>query len=107
MITRPSGLEISKVDLVFNFQNFEYIEIDLNHVNKGGRSQLVKENVAMIVTSLINETALAPSDEKVFGDDICSYFVKKGNFESKIYKLVFCICCDRPTSIGVITLHRV
>lgn len=106
MITRPDGLDIVKVELEFNFQSFEYLEIDLAHVNKDGRSNFTKDEVATIFVSLINGIALSSTDEKEFGDDICSYFVKSGDYESKKYKLVFCICSDRPTSIGVITLHR-
>ena len=107
LITRPDGLELIKVEVEFNFQSFEYLEIDLSHVNKDGRSNYIKEDVATIFISIIDGIYLSSTDEKEFEDYLCSYFVRSGSFENKNYKLVFCICSDRSTSIGVITLHRV
>jgi hypothetical protein len=107
LIKRPENLEINDVAIEFNFQNFEYLEIDLLHVNKDGRSSFSKEEVTKISCFLINNLNLVPSGEKDFGGETCSYFVRSGEYESKNYKLVFCICSDRPTTIGVITLHRV
>jgi len=106
LIIRPNGLEIIKVELEFNFQSFLFLEIDLVHVNKNSRSNYSKDEVAKIFVSIIAGTALRSVDEKEFGSDFCSYFVKTGQFESKEYRIVFCICSDRPASIGVITLYR-
>ncbi|MDD0852101.1 hypothetical protein HBN50_03290 [Halobacteriovorax sp. GB3] len=105
MIERPSGLEAVEVNIEFNFLNYTKLEIDLAHVNKDGRSSYSCEDVAEIVSHLLNGLRLEASDEKAFGEEICSYFVRSGAFEEKNYKLVFCICSDRPESIGVITLH--
>lgn len=107
MISRPSNLESISVNFEFNFQRITCLEIDLVHVNKNGRSKLTSKDVATIVESLVKSLILTASDEKEFGDEFCSYFVKRGEVESIEYKLVFCICSDRPTTLGVITLHRV
>ena len=107
MIKRPEGLSYIKVDLVFNFRSFTELEIDLSHINKDDRSNLKVEEVVKLVEQLLKNTTLLPSDKKEFGEDTCSYFVKVGKYENKRYKLVFCICSDKPESIGVITLHRV
>ena len=91
----------------FNYQNFEFLEIDLDHVNKNGRSNFSVKEVKDIVKALINGLRLMPSDVKSYGDEICSYFVRTGDYGDNSFKLVFCICSDRPTTIGVITLHRI
>lgn len=107
MIIRPDGLVIVEVNIEFNFLNYTKLEIDLAHVNKDERSSYTSDEVAKIVSHLLNGLRLEASDEKAFGEEVCSYFVRSGEFEDKNYKLVFCICSDRPESIGVITLHRV
>ena len=106
MIKRPKGLEIVELTVEFNFQKFTCLEIDLEHVNKDQRSNFSLEDVSQIVLVLIDNLRLSPSGEKEFGDDICSYFVRSASYEDKNFKLVFCICSDRPATIGVITLHR-
>lgn len=107
MIVRPDGLLIVEVDIEFNFLSYTKLEIDLAHVNKGERSSYTSKDVAEIVSHLLDGLRLEVSDEKSFGEEICSYFVRSGEFKDKRYKLVFCVCSDRPESIGVITLHRV
>ena len=107
VIERPNGLELVDVNIEFNFLKFTKLEIDLAHVNKNGRSTYSSNDVAKIVIHLLSGLVLEASDEKSFGDEVCSYFVRSGEFEEKNYKLVFCICSDRPETIGVITLHRV
>lgn len=107
MIERPEELETVEVDVQFNFQKFEFLEIDLKHINKNGRSNLSVLEVTEMVLGLINNRNLSPSGEKAFGDEMCSYFVRSGKRDGKKLKLVFCICSDRPTTIGVITLHRI
>lgn len=107
MILRPSDLEICDIWISFNLQVFESLEIDLTHVNKGGRSNFTKGEVKMICINIVEGLNLFPSAEKAFGDEYCTYYVRIGVIENKKYKLVFCVCSDRPKSIGVITLHRV
>lgn len=106
MIIRPDGLEIVDINLEFNFKTYLKLEIDMAHVNKDGRSNFTKDDVARIAIFLLTNLVLTPSDEKEFGEEICSYFVRTSEFEKKNYKLVFCICSDRPDTIGIITLHR-
>ena len=89
MIIRPEGLEIVEVDLEFNFSKFTKLEIDLSHINKDDRSKFSKDDVAKIVIAMLSGIQLSPSDEKEFGDDICSYFVRTASFKDKKYKLVF------------------
>lgn len=107
LIIRPDDLEIAEVNIAFNFLNYTKLEIDLAHVNKDRRSSYSSLDVVLIVSHLLDDLRLQASDEKSFGEEVCSYFVRSGEFEGKKYKLVFCICSDRPESIGVITLHRV
>jgi len=107
LILRPEKLEIIKVEIEFNFQKFDFLEIDIDHVNKNGRSEYTGKEVMKIFTKLVGNLNLAPSDEKSFGDEMCSYFVRSGEYKNKSFKTVFCICSDRPVTIGVITLHRV
>lgn len=107
MIIRPAGLEIVKASIEFNYRAFEYLEIDLEHVNRGKRSSYSADEVVKIVMSMINNLRLVPSGEKDFGNENCSYFVRSGSSNDKKFKLVFCICSDRPTTIGVVTLHRI
>lgn len=101
------GLEIVEVSAEFNYKTFGLLEIDLEHVNKDKRSNYSADEVVKIVLAMINNLRLAPSGEQEFGNETCSYFVRSGSCDDKNFKLVFCICSDRPTTIGVITLHRI
>lgn len=107
MIKRPLELEIVAASVEFNYKAFEFLEIDLEHVNKDKRSDYSADEVVKIVLIMIDNLRLVPSGEKDFGNETCSYFVRSGNCDDKNFKLVFCICSDRPTTIGVITLHRI
>lgn len=106
MIKRPEGLSYIEVRLSFNFKVYTKLEIDLGHINKNARSNFSIEEVTNIMASALENNALLACDEKEFGTEICSYFVKKLIYKKNNYKLVFCICSDREDSIGVITLHR-
>ena len=46
LIERPRGIETVAVDLKFNLQQFEYLEVDLGYVNKNGRSNFSLREVA-------------------------------------------------------------
>lgn len=107
MILRPSDLKICDIWISFNHQIYESLEIDLAHVNKGGRSNFTKDEAKMVFINIVEGLNLLPSAEKAFGDEYCTYYMRIGAIENKKYKLVFCVCSDRPKSIGVITLHRV
>lgn len=110
MIKRPENLLIDEVELVFNFQRFEALEIDLKHINHGkvGRrkSKFSKADVLLITIALLDNFFLEPSAIKKFETVHCAYFVLTGTYNDKKYKIVFCICSDRPKSIGIITLFR-
>ncbi len=107
MITRPSDLEIISANFEFNFQTISELEIDLAHVNKLERSKFTAMEVLNIISELVVNKNFSHSDYKEFGDEICTYYVKTGLVYEKKYKAVFCICSDKPNTIGVITLHRI
>jgi hypothetical protein len=107
LITRPVDLSIIRANFEFNFQNILELEIDLTHINKLGRSQFTEIDVLNIVSELIGNKILSPSSYKEFGDEHCTYYVKTSFLFEKKYKVVFCICSDKPNTIGVITLHRI
>lgn len=100
-------MKIVEVSLEFNFENFEFLELDMGHVNRDGRSNYTAREITLLVKGLIEGLRLSPSGIKEFGDDLCSYFVRTGMIKMKKYKMVFCICSDKPNTIGVITLHRI
>ena len=106
MILRPKTLANCEVKIKFNLQDYEGLEIDLAHVNKNKRTNYSIVEVADIFVSIINEMTLKPSDEKKFDDEFCAYYVKIGIYNKKNFKVVFCICSDRPRKLGVITLYR-
>jgi len=106
LILRPKELAFVQANILFNFHGYDALEIDLNHINKDGRTSFEISQVSTIVTILIHSTELLPSFEKIFDDEKCLYYVKMGIVDRKRYKLVFCICSDKPNYIGVITLHR-
>ena len=111
VIKRPELLIYSEVEILFNFKEISILEIDLEHINKGKNktrnNRLNAEEVVKIVTALISDLNLLFTDFKQFENDFCYYYSKIGNFNNKRFKLIFCICSDRPKTIGVITLFRV
>ncbi len=106
MLERPEGLQVVKINIEFNFHKFNILEIDLPHVNKNSRSNYSAKQVSAIANRLIDGQLLAPAGEKQFGKDFCTYYVKTDYFGKYQYKIVFCICSDRPNSLGIITMHR-
>lgn len=110
LITRPVDLIYKKVDLYFNCEFFSMLEIDLEHINQGRlssrRSRFTSEQVMEVVLTLLENERLIFEDKKEYGRESCSYYQKIGKFNERSYKLVFCICSDRPKTIGIITLFR-
>lgn len=106
MIERPKDLVTVDVEIEFNTVCYVRLEIDLGHVNKGGRSQYSVAEVGEIVKSFLDSQILQPSGNQFFGDYYCDYFVVKKEMNKNKYKLVFCVCSDRPDTIGVITLFK-
>lgn len=100
LIKRPKNLVYCEVDVEFNSDYFLALEIDLDHVNFGKKkartSNITALEVIEITTSLIMNKFLIPDDSKSFKDANCEYFSVIGKWQKKKYKLVFCVCSDRP-----------
>lgn len=107
VIKRPSDLYIVDVCLSFNYRMFQKLEIDLEHINKNGRSGFTIEMISHLICRLLGGKFLAPVAVKTYGIDSCEYFLIEENIFNKKYKLVFCICDDRPEAIGIITFFRI
>lgn len=111
MIKRPENLLIKELILIFNFVDFHFLEIDLRHINSGKlgvrQNMLSEDEIISISKYFIHNEILKPSGVQEYGEENCSYYAKRGFYKKKGYKIVFCICSDRPKSIGIITLFRV
>jgi hypothetical protein len=107
VITRPNDLIILGIELFFNQRLFFEIEIDLFHINKNGRSSFDALEIKDAFQRQLYGKTFAPSSTRGFGSEICEYFIVILDLGSKKHKLVFCICSDRPDTIGIITFHRV
>jgi hypothetical protein len=108
MINRPKYLELIECSLTFNDREFDRVEIDLLHINRNERSHLLAHEAFLILEKLIDGVVLKYHDEKVFENGVCQYFQETGRGNcNKWYKIVFCICSDRPKAIGLITLFRI
>lgn len=106
MLKRPHNLQSVSTSIFFNFNYYDCCEIDLEHINKNNRSHFSKYEVEKIIRSTLMGLTLRPKDSKSSGDVVCEYFVLQVFFEWNNLKIVFCICSDRPFTIGVITLFR-
>jgi len=107
VIKRPENLLFEPLYLNFNKKVFLGLEIDLDHVNKGKRSNLTIRDVTRIVLTELQFKILEPSGSRSFEPDNCDYFEIIFFLGPKKMKMVFCICSDRPRTIGVITLYQV
>lgn len=106
MILRPKHLVRSKISLQFNGFRFSEIEVDLEHVNQNKRSKLEVEDIEEILKSWVEQRFYSSAGEKKFGNEICTYYVVRKKYKAKPYKLVLCICSDKPSTLGVITFYR-
>lgn len=110
LIVRPENLLFCNVDLLFNFYHFSTIEMDISHINFGKKetrvSNYTSAEIIAIVLNFINDQDFMPEATRQFENESCDYFLYIGKYNGKNYKLIFCICSDRPNSIGVITLFR-
>jgi len=106
LIKRPDDLEIYPINLQMNRRRFDSIELNLAHINKEKRSNFLPEEVTLLFIQLVDGLSFDSVDEKKFGNDFCKYYVEIGKFGNKKFKVVFCICSDRPKSIGIITFYR-
>ena len=97
--------------MFFNGYEFDAVEIDLEHINRGKQklrqSQFDVEQVLNIIKILIHFEYLLSVGLRVFQDESYLYFAKSGIVKNKKYRIVFCICSDRPKTIGIITLFRI
>ena len=107
MVNRPERLLTVHALLFFNGRRFTKLEIDIDHINKDSRSRLRAEDVINIVFESLNGSLEEPCAVKSYGKWACSYFIRWPVVNGKKHKLVFCTCTDEPSTIGVITLHRV
>lgn len=111
VIKRPAGLIFCETSLIFNYGHYLKLEIDLDHIQLGKSktrsASLTLATVMEISELFINNEFLYPESEAKYGSDFCEYFSIINDYQSKKYKLVFCICTDRPHAIGILTLHRI
>ena len=111
VINRPAGLVFCEVSLIFNLSHYLKFEIDLDHINLGKKKMRIADlslaTVVEIAEKFINNQLLVPEAEKEYEADNCEYFSIMSTYKMKKFKLVFCICSDRPRAIGIITLHRI
>lgn len=112
MIKRPLDIVLCEVDLRFNKKQFFCLEIDINHINLGKngtrKSNYTVAEVAGIVLELISNIEFDPEphSSKQYENGLCEYFLIEEKYRAKDYKVVFCICSDRPRAIGIMTLFR-
>ena len=106
MIKRPDDLTVLSIDLSFNQRRFYEIEIDLIHINRNGRSTFSADDIKAIVVLNLSERFIVPLSSTNFGVESCEYFIMVVHIANKKYKLIFCICSDRPSTIGIVTFHR-
>ena len=89
MILRPVDLAIIGVTIEFNYQVCKFLEIDLPHINKDGRSTFSTEVLAFMIRRLIDKKFLIASSHKEFGQEFCSYYVINERVNKKCINLFF------------------
>ena len=107
MVPRPENLVSVDAKIIFNLHEFEKLEIDLVHINKNERSSFTPDDVEKIFLCLVENRYLEPVGYKYFSEHSCTYYIQSGVCETKRFKIVFCVCGDKPNTIGIITLHRI
>jgi hypothetical protein len=106
-VQRPKSLVTIDIFLEFNSVKITKLEIDLDHINKGSRSHFSVNDIAYFVGQILHKRKERPTDHKSYQQCTCWYFVKTRIVNGKKYKLVFCLCDDRPTTVGIMTFFRV
>jgi len=106
MLKRPNHLVYSDIKLNFNGRVFNEIEIDLNHINKGKRSVFTSASISNLLLKSVDGKVFSSSGHKKFGSESCTYFKIPLMYKKKIWRLVLCICSDKPNTLGVITFFR-
>ena len=106
MIKRPDSLEMIEVDLSFNSSPFHFVEVDLLHINKNNRSTITTAEIWEVVVLQIAGLEIRPVDSKQYANGYCDYFALEIRKKGIRSKLVWCVCSDKPSTIGVITYYR-
>ncbi len=112
MIIRPNSLISVKTNFGFNGLIITEVEIDINHVNFGKNKSKKRSNfnadfVAKVCNKFFSNKFLEDVGLKEFGDEVCRYFKIDSVFENKKYRMVICVCSDKPNTVGVITLYEI
>lgn len=107
VIKRPENLDYSPIDLFFNNDWFECLEIDLEHINKKGRSQFSAGDIAKVVKDVCENKILEPCGEAYYENEKCIYFEQVVFLHKVPHRLIMCICSDRLRNIGIISFYRV
>lgn len=111
MVPRPFKLSERLVEIFFNDLLYSVLEIDLEHINLGKsrtrNSDFTITEVVNIAVNFLDGDSKDMTDERIFGEYFCQYYVFKKDYRYKKYKMVVCICSDKPERIGIITLHRI
>jgi hypothetical protein len=109
-LQRPINLLVFKTNIIFNNDLYDELEFDIEHINQGRnkarKNNLSEKEVIRITKVLLDNDLLDSVGFKDYDKASCTYYVKTGIFETKKYKIVFCVCTDRPNSLGIITLFR-
>jgi hypothetical protein len=107
VIKRPVDLVEIEAELVFNSRPIDRIEVDLAHIIKNSRSNVTATEVWEIVVFNLSGATVMATDSKKYSDGSCDYFVRTIRYRTHWFKLVWCICNDRPTTLGIMTFYRI
>lgn len=107
MIKRPADLVEIEAELVFNSRPIDRIEVDLVHINKNSRSNVTAAEVWEIVVFNLSGAIEEAAGSKQYSNGTCDYFAKMVRYKRNWYKLVWCVCEDKPRTMGVITFYRI
>ncbi|MBH46949.1 MAG: hypothetical protein CME71_02130 [Halobacteriovorax sp.] len=107
MVIRPKSLEYIAVQVNFRGLLFETLEIDLAHINKYRRSSFRLKDIVYAAKTMLHQNYFEANSSKQYEKETCHYYVIIERFNGSFYKLVFCVCSDRPKNIGINTFYRI
>ena len=107
VIKRPDKLVFVSVDLFFNNDWFDRLEIDLEHINKQGRSHFLASDIAKVVREVCENKIQEPCGETYYENEKCVYYEQIVSLHKLPHRLIMCVCSDRIRSIGIISFYRV
>lgn len=105
-LSRPAHLIIRNCEFYFNRTLYKKLEMDLVHINKDRRSNYKADDIEKISIHLLAGKSLIPSATRIYSLIICNYFIVEEWYDDKKFRIAFCICSDRPNTIGIMTLFR-